>query len=641
MHRIHSRPSTGLLSSICFRPSLGREGDRHDRRGASAVHRGKAASSLLAISTAAILASCGGGGGSGGGGNGGGGGNQLTPPTGVSVGYVPRGFTLTWAAAPSATRYEVLLDPDGPGPAPAAVAGTTAATTLTLTDIPLHASLNAVFTVRTCSAAQCGPASAAVAPDLTRAIGYVKASNTRANSYFGIGVALSGDGNTLAVGADGDSSGIAGDPADQSAPDAGAVHVYARVAGVWAHQAYLKASVARTLSYFGNDVALSHDGSTLAVGAVCESSAATGINGDDTNSTAPCAGAAYVFVRQAGTWSQQAYVKASNTQADDYFGDEVALSADGSTLAVGATGEDSAATGVNNGNQNDESAQSAGAAYVFVRAGTTWSQQAYVKASNTRTQNGFGRSVGLSGDGNLLAVGSDNERSNATGVNGDQGNTLAPFAGAVYVFARSSGTWSQQAYLKQSTTRAQSLFGTSVAVSGDGSTIAVGAIGESSNSTGIDGNQGNMSAPQAGAVYVFRRSANAWQQEAYVKASNTAGFASFGTSVALSADGNRLVAGAIGENSNAKGIGGDQADASMFYAGATYAFTRSATGWAQQAYLKASNTHALQTFGSAVAVAADGNQIAVGAVQEGGAATGIGGDQTNLTASIAGAVYLY
>ena len=121
-------------------------------------------------------------------------------------------------------------------------------------------------------------------------------------------------------------------------------------------------------------------GDTVVVGAHGEDSSATGVNGNQSDNSAADAGAAYVFVRSGTTWSQQAYLKASNTGAGDYFGCSVAVSGD--TVVVGAYGEDSSATGVN-GNQADNSATDAGAAYVFVRSGTTWSQQAYLKASNT------------------------------------------------------------------------------------------------------------------------------------------------------------------------------------------------------------------------------------------------------------------
>src|SRR5262249_30824249 len=154
-------------------------------------------------------------------------------------------------------------------------------------------------------------------------------------------------------------------------------------------QAYVKASNTGSNDEFGYLVTLSADGNTLAVGADGEASSATGINGNQSDNSWSDAGAVYVFVRSAGVWTQQAYVKASNTAAIDYFGSALALSGDGNTLAAGAYAEDSSATGIN-GNQADNSLSSAGAVYVFVRSGTTWTQQAYVKASNPDAQDGFG-----------------------------------------------------------------------------------------------------------------------------------------------------------------------------------------------------------------------------------------------------------
>ena len=143
---------------------------------------------------------------------------------------------------------------------------------------------------------------------------------------------------------------------------------------------------------FGGSVSLSADGDTLAVGAFFEDSAATGVGGKEHDNSASSAGAVYVFVRSGRSWSQQAYVKASNTGALDGFGGSVSLSADGDTLAVGAAGEESGATGIGNTDPNDNSISNAGAVYVFVRSGGSWSQQAYVKASNTDTLDLFGES---------------------------------------------------------------------------------------------------------------------------------------------------------------------------------------------------------------------------------------------------------
>ena len=205
--------------------------------------------------------------------------------------------------------------------------------------------------------------------------------------------------------------------------------------------------------------------------------------------------------------AQQAYIKASNTDGGDQFGYSVAAS--GNTIVVGAPFEDSNASGVN-GNDADNSLGSSGAAYVFVLSGGTWSQQAYLKASNTTAFDYFGISVAVSGD--TVVVGAEQEDSAATGVNGNQADNSEPNSGAVYVFTRSGTTWTQQAYLKASNTDGFDSFGAAVAVSGD--TVAVGAKNEDSAATGVDGNEANNSAVQSGAAYVYFRDGGLWSQQA-------------------------------------------------------------------------------------------------------------------------------
>ena len=135
--------------------------------------------------------------------------------------------------------------------------------------------------------------------------------------------------------------------------------------------AYLKASKPAMGAHFGNGgaleghaVALSGDGNTLAVGAQLENGGSKGINGKQDDLSAEDSGALYLFTRSGTTWTQQAYVKGSNTEAYDEFGSSMALSNDGKLIAIGARGEASAAKGVN-GNQNDNSAMGAGAVYIF------------------------------------------------------------------------------------------------------------------------------------------------------------------------------------------------------------------------------------------------------------------------------------
>jgi len=456
---------------------------------------------------------------------------------------------------------------------------------------------------------------------------YIKASNTESIDRFGSDVAI--DGDTLVVGAvveDSGSAGVNGNQGDNSAPNSGAVYVFTRNGSVWSQKAYLKASNPDADDGFGASVAISGD--TIVVGAPFESSNAIGVNGDQNDNSTSWAGAAYIFTHDGGVWSQQAYLKASNPDWDDRFGYSVAISGD--TVVIGAALEDSNATGVN-GDQGDNSAEIAGAAYVFIRSGSNWSQQAYLKASNTDADDWFGSSVAISGE--TVVVGASREDSNAAGIDGDQNNNLAASSGAAYVFVRTGTDWSQQTYLKASDPAAWDLFST-VAISDD--TVVVGARWEDSGAAGVNAGQDDYSASSAGAVYVFTRNGTLWNQQAYLKASNTDADDIFGARLAISGD--KLVVGAVWEDSDATGINGNQGDNSASYAGAAYLFTRSGAVWNQKAYLKASNTDADDWFGYP---AISGDTIVIGAHGEASGANGVGGDQADNSAERAGAAYVF
>lgn len=403
----------------------------------------------------------------------------------------------------------------------------------------------------------------------------IRAPDTGSSDDFGFVVALSANGNTLAIGARADSSGATGVDGDRSSNRSGglsgAVYVFGRSRGAWSRQAYIKASNTDEADFFGFSVALSGDGDTLAVGAPGEDSATTGIGGDDSDNSAGAhgaiaggAGAAYVFSRRGGAWSQQAYIKASNTEMADSFGWAVALSGIGDTLAVGAAGESSAATGID-GDQSDNGAGAAGAVYVFGRSGDQWSQQAYVKASNSASGDRFGHAVALSGSGTALAVGAPREDGAARDVGGNQFDNGANNAGAVYVFAQATDGWSQQAYIKASNTDPFDRFGHAVALSGSGHMLTVGANTEDSAGTGIGGNQSLENADGAGAAYVFTRSERRWSQKAYVKASKTTSGAHFGNAVALSDSGTRLAVAAHYSELASSGSGRTTVDVVYLY----------------------------------------------------------------------------
>ena len=415
---------------------------------------------------------------------------------------------------------------------------------------------------------------------------YVKASNAGQSDLFGMNVALSADGNTMAVGAPWEQSaatGINGDQKDDSLPQAGAAYVFTRSGDAWQQQAYVKASNAGRRDndgdQFGFSIALSGDGNTMAVGATTEDSNATGINGNQADDSAQSAGAVYLFARTGNTWTQQAYVKGSNTEAGDLFGYDVSLSNDGNILAAAGYDEDGPGRGVNvdQGNGGNGS----GAIYVFTRTGTTWQQDAYLKGSRSEGNDALGFSVAISSDGSTIVAGAGDEACLVGGINPAGCDKDKPedasggSAGAAYVWVRSGNTWSEQAFLKASNPDLQDWFSVNLAVSGDGNTVIVGAPMEDSRARGIGGDQQDDSATESGAAYLFTRSGTTWSQQAYIKADNAEEFDEFGTAVAVSGDGRRMLVGARMESGGAPGINGNQADNAVPQAGAVYVWEAS------------------------------------------------------------------
>jgi hypothetical protein len=474
---------------------------------------------------------------------------------------------------------------------------------------------------------------------------------------MGNALAISGDGNTIAVGAPHESSaarGINGNQNDNSLYNAGAVYVYVRRGGTWTQHAYLKASNPGRSDLFGLSLALSRDGNTLAVAAPWEASAATGVNGNQGDDSIPQAGAVYVFTRIADTWSQQAYLKASNSgrkgTGDDLEGDQfgfsIALSADGDTLAAGAISEDSAATGIG-GSQSDDSAADSGAVYVFSRVANAWTQQAYLKSRNSQAGDLFGYAVSLSANGSALAAAAYDEDGGGKGVDPVDDNASAG-TGAIYAFNRQGSVWTQSGYLKGSRSQRNDALGYAVAMSDDGRTIAGGTAEESCLNGGINPSDcdidtfpEHMAAGSVGAVYVWVRNDDSWEEQAFIKASNPDLEDWFAVRLALSGDGDVLLVGAPMEDSAATGVNGREDDDSADDSGGAYLFTRSGASWRQSAYLKASNTERFDEFGSAVAISGDGTTMVVGARMESSGARTVNGNQNDNDAGQSGAAYVF
>ncbi|MGE0546082.1 MAG: integrin [Kofleriaceae bacterium] len=551
--------------------------------------------------------------------------------------FGPKQVELSWNPYGDATTYRVYQASDG---TTFAQVGDDLPATALMMQLPVSVHRTSWPTVRFRVEACVGDACVrsqdlAIGDAMVSAIGYVKASNTDAIDKFGFAVAISTSGDTLAIGAYSEASNASADQLNNGAPECGAVYVFERSNTEWRQEAYLKANNAETWDNFGRSIALSDDGSTLAVGARLEDGSSAGVGGTETDNSLAEAGAAYVFVRSGTSWFQQAYLKASNPGAGDFFGDSVALSGDGSTLAVGAVIEASAADGIN-GDQSDDTAPEAGAVYVFERTAGAWSQQAYLKASNSGPMAHFGASLALSNDGNTLVAGAAGERSASTGIDGNQQDTAAANAGAVYVFTRSGSSWAQQAYVKPTHVRANDHVGWSVALDGDGDTLAVGAKGESNLVS-----PGDALATNAGAVFVFTRTGSTWSQSAYLKPAFVHNGYEVGWRVALSDDGTTIAASAPGDASSARGVGGSASDDRASSAGAVVVFSRDDATWHQVAYVKASNPDANDRFGMSLGMSGDGSTLAVGAPYEASRAKGIGGDPDDNAAMHAGAVYLY
>nr|WP_081475678.1 hypothetical protein [Microbulbifer agarilyticus] len=633
---------------------------------------------LSLISTAVLLSACGGGGSSSGANNNTG--NQSNSVTEeqfssatIQAGPAPKQITFSWNFNGNAAGYRLESNPDGvsgyhivdlngDGIIDEADELASDAEDFTMV-LPLHLT-DPLYTRYQLVAIDASSQEIARSDEIPllqirveSLVGYIKASNAEANDRFGYPVALSTDGNTLAVGAFGEDSSankvsIDGTgETDNSSSSRGAVYVFTKVDGIWSQQAYIKASNGEAGDFFGRwALAISADGNTLAVGANQEDSGASAISNDgagENDNSIEDAGAVYIFQRTETNWEQQAYIKASNPGPRDSFGVAVAIAADGNTLVVGANLEDGGTVGISSdpSAQLDDSTRASGAAYIFQRAGTLWSQEAYIKASNTGIEDFFGTSVAISADGYGVAIGASEESSGAQEISTDgagESDNSKTSSGAAYLFTKDDTGWRQEAYIKGSNSSSEDRFGETVSLSPDGTTLAVTAISDEYYSS-CDPH--DVYAPSyAGAVYVFARGESGWSEEKYIKPEQIECEDFFGNSLSLSTDGSLLAIGAPGEDGASTGISTNSSglsDNSSRNAGAVYLYQRSESEWSQIAYIKAPNTDAGDLFGTATALSSDGKTLVIGASGEDSSATGIQGEQQDNEAKGSGAVYVY
>lgn len=358
--------------------------------------------------------------------------------------------------------------------------------------------------------------------------GRVTATDGLTGDFFGSSVAISG--NTAIVGA------IFDDFGTEFAQ--GSAYVFVRTGGAWVEQQKLFAADQADGDQFGTSVAIS--GETVIVGAF-----------DDDIGANSSQGSAYVYVRSGTAWTQQQKLTASDGAAFDFFGESVAI--DGQTAVVGA-GSD------NIGANTDQ-----GSVYVFVRNGTTWTEQQILRIPDGAATDRFGGRVAISGE-TLVA----SSRGADVGPNFDQG--------AAYVFVRTGTTWSQQQKITANDGTASDIFGGSIALSGE--TMIVGAYGD---------NPGGGASQ--GSAYVFVRNGSAWTQQQKLFAADGAANDFFGWSVAIS--GETAIVGAY------------QADVSATNQGAAYTYVRGGTNWSLLQKVVAPDAAANDRFGYAVGTSSE------------------------------------
>lgn len=315
-------------------------------------------------------------------------------------------------------------------------------------------------------------------------------------------------------------------------------------------QMELTASDGVSQNYFGDAVALNATGNIALVGAIDGGFAYT-------------AGAAYVYMRTNGVWSEQAELIPSDPAATDRFGDAVALSEDGNTAIIGAPNK-------HIGANSDQ-----GAAYIFRRNNSSWVQQQELLASDGAELDSFGVSVALSSDGNTALIGAWGDNS----------------VGAAYIFKWNGASWTQQAKLTASDAVSGNTFGLTIALSGDG-TIAL--VGDWYKTVGANSSQG--------AAYVFKWNGAAWVEQQKLTASDGAAGDLFSSGLAISRDGSTIIAG-----SPQKTVGVNAGQ------GAAYVFTWNGAAWVFQQELTASDGAAGDYFGRGGSLSSDGKSIVISA----------------------------
>lgn len=336
---------------------------------------------------------------------------------------------------------------------------------------------------------------------------------------------------------------------------AGAVTIFSRTGNAWTQEAILSASDKEVSALFGRVLSMSSAGDRVIVGSHAFNSGGLAD-----------AGQAYIYLRTGTTWTQQAILTASDRAVGDFYGYCVEMSPDGTRCAVSAIQKSKGA------------ATYVGQVYVYLRTGTTWAQEAIIVYPGSGSTIAFGQSMCFDTTGTKLVISAPNENIGSSS-----------WAGAVYTFTRSGTTWTQQNRLAQSTGRGSDKFGWGLSLSADGLRLAASSP-----------NYNTADYTFLGSISFYTWSGTAWILDNYIVPNLKNSSVLVGSDIKMSAGGDRLIAGAHGEDP--QGVPN---------CGGAFVMVRTTSGkWVVDNYLTGSGKDIGDNFGYGVTISGDGTRVA-------------------------------
>jgi alpha-tubulin suppressor-like RCC1 family protein len=357
------------------------------------------------------------------------------------------------------------------------------------------------------------------------------------NDRFGNSISINSAGNVALIGAYTDTI--------NSLSNVGSAYIFTGNGSNWAQAAKITGNDSTVGDFFASSVAINSGGNIILIGA----------QGDNMGAKVDV-GSAYIFTGSENNWVEVTKITGSDGEANDAFGNSVALNSVGNVAIIGAYLDDINAL------------SNVGSVYIFTGSEGNWSQAAKITGNDSTANDNFGYSLALNSSGNIVVIGAYADNSNA---------------GSAYIFTGSGNNWIQTAKITGSDSIANDRFGGDVSINSFGNIVSVGAYGNNSS---------------AGSVYIFTGSGANWVQVAKITGNDSTASDRFGINLSFNDIGNTLFVGAHSDNSSA---------------GSAYVFTGSGSNWAQFTKINASDSAANDFFGNRIAVNSAGDVSLIGA----------------------------